>query len=1377
VNPAGSTSISVRVGTHASFFESLRRRLSSQDYPQLAALKARETSDPSIAMLDAWAAAGDVLTFYNERFINEGYLRTATERRSLAELSGLIGYRPGPGVASSVYLAFTLEKDPKQASGQTLIPKGTAVKSVPTDGEMPQTFETMEDLPARPEWNAMKPRLTIPQLVASTSNIESLFLDGADFQIKPNDHILLQLGRGGGSVELTIQDVRIDSTNKVTELVLGETLFSVRRLNRQVSTRVDNFLSLAESLTGFTWLNDKAADPLRKLKSGYGLVLTLPMNKWNRLSEYDDQITAWLKSVPETNPAIAKTELAKIDSIFNTLTKTLGTGIEDGSKQLIKDAQTICDEVLLLDERAIKFCAAADHAALIAEGGVPAVTQLTSPQQQLQNLFNVLPADFTVAQRKLKTWWGIKPAMGGLTVRAQDLNAIFAKLKSDLTPTSTYPHTNALGMIFQASSDVSDLSPSGGSPAQGRIDNLRDSVAGQAYAEELDAIVTLSPIPTSTILLQLDEQLLKPIRTEPKPSEKHKLAVERVQKENDTLAIAAAALDLADLLAVFPEFINARRKLFADEAKKILRDFDSLGTETDVAVKNDWTSVINVLNKAQETVNATNVYSTQLNTTMAAIGNDSSGLVQLISSISIPGNLNLTRKLEDLARELRRLNALNGGSGPNVPSPPQTPTTGGGIGQVARLEGEVVTRSGNEVLHRVADEVLSIPTNTAADVVAQLAASFGLVSREELKAKWAAVKNGDQEATAALLSPPISLFGHNAPRQVFSANLTINVDATDWPAKLDTNPIDYTGQVFLNAEVQSISTPSQFFLRMMGQDDQRLPMRDAQIVSRSDYGLTQKVTQIDLDDTETNWTKSWRPSPDPDPNSISYLRKTIAIVPIKNLPLAESRLIATIGKEADGSGLSLAHEFAAETNQIELDGIYLGLRPGQWIAVQGERSASPGVISHELCRITYVRHKLRKLPGDTVHTRIFLDRGLEHTYRRDTVTIYANVARATHGETVTQHALGSGDASQVFQAMPMVRGPLTYLPAATPSGIESTLTLRVKNLRWHEKDSLLESASSDRDFSVHTDETSRSSVQFGDGKTGARLPTGRENVQAQYRVGLGSAGNVKAGAITQLAGNKPLGLKEVINPLPATGGAGPENADQIRSNASLAVMALDRLVSVRDYADFARNYAAIEKAIARRFLVGGQPTVHVTIAGAGDIPIAEDSELLGHLQQAFRKLGDRLQVVRIETRELLLIFLSVRIRILTDHDWASVESAVRTQLYETLGFPRQELSQDVYLSKVHAAIQSVEGVAYVDVEVFAPLDQRKFEDALKKSATSGTGGNPLDDVFKSLLASTGLPKPKIPVLSSRVVGGGIRPAQIAYLSPDVPDSLFITEIK
>lgn len=96
-NRPGLSQLAYRIGTHSSFLETMIARLSSHDYPALKGLGTRDRGDSSLAFLDSWATVADVLTFYQERIANEGYLRTATERRSVLELARLVGYRLRPG--------------------------------------------------------------------------------------------------------------------------------------------------------------------------------------------------------------------------------------------------------------------------------------------------------------------------------------------------------------------------------------------------------------------------------------------------------------------------------------------------------------------------------------------------------------------------------------------------------------------------------------------------------------------------------------------------------------------------------------------------------------------------------------------------------------------------------------------------------------------------------------------------------------------------------------------------------------------------------------------------------------------------------------------------------------------------------------------------------------------------------------------------------------------------------------------------------------------------------------------------------------------------------------------------------------------------------
>ena len=123
----GLTALRYRVGTHSRFKETMKADVAN--HPALRQLATREDNDPSIALLDSCAGMLDVLSFYQERIANEGFLRTANERRSIGELAGQIGYQLGAGVAASVPLAFTVEDAPG-APGWAVIEKGTKLQSI-----------------------------------------------------------------------------------------------------------------------------------------------------------------------------------------------------------------------------------------------------------------------------------------------------------------------------------------------------------------------------------------------------------------------------------------------------------------------------------------------------------------------------------------------------------------------------------------------------------------------------------------------------------------------------------------------------------------------------------------------------------------------------------------------------------------------------------------------------------------------------------------------------------------------------------------------------------------------------------------------------------------------------------------------------------------------------------------------------------------------------------------------------------------------------------------------------------------------------------------------------------------------------------------------
>jgi predicted phage baseplate assembly protein len=404
-------------------------------------------------------------------------------------------------------------------------------------------------------------------------------------------------------------------------------------------------------------------------------------------------------------------------------------------------------------------------------------------------------------------------------------------------------------------------------------------------------------------------------------------------------------------------------------------------------------------------------------------------------------------------------------------------------------------------------------------------------------------------------------------------------------------------------------------------------------------------------------------------------------------------------------------------------------------------------------------------PGDTNRTTIRLAADLAYCYRRDTVVIYGNVVKATHGET-RKEVLGAGDGSQALQQFTLKQPPLTYIPSATPAGAASTLVVRVNDVAWQEVDSLADLAPSARNFTTSTDDDGRTTVIFGNGQEGSRLPTGQENIRAVYRNGIGKPGNVKPKQISLLM-SRPLGVKDVINPLRASGGADKESRDQARRNAPLAVMALDRLVSTRDYADFARTFAGIGKASAARLADGRRQLVHVTIAGADDIPIDQNSDVFRNLREALLQLGDPFLPIRLATRQLKLLVIQANVRVLAGYMWENVKPDVESALLAFYSFDQCGLGEDLQRSEAIGVIQKVKGVDYVDLDNFDALDEDQVRAAL-------AANEPLAKLIKSRDQIIVEPAQLNPDESDP--GKRITPAALAYLSPDVPSTILLNEI-
>jgi len=101
-------------------------------------------SDAGIMMIEAFAYMGDILSYYQDRRANEVYLPTATQLKSVLDISKMLGYQLKTATASRTKVYFTLAT-PAPAGG-FVVPKGFAIGTKPTDYEPSIQFETVQDL-------------------------------------------------------------------------------------------------------------------------------------------------------------------------------------------------------------------------------------------------------------------------------------------------------------------------------------------------------------------------------------------------------------------------------------------------------------------------------------------------------------------------------------------------------------------------------------------------------------------------------------------------------------------------------------------------------------------------------------------------------------------------------------------------------------------------------------------------------------------------------------------------------------------------------------------------------------------------------------------------------------------------------------------------------------------------------------------------------------------------------------------------------------------------------------------------------------------------------------------------------------------------------
>jgi predicted phage baseplate assembly protein len=1273
-NPPGLDVIGHRIGGHGEFLASMLARLSSPAYRALSALTVRTPDDPAIGLLDSAALLADLLTFYTDRIAAEGYLRTATEERSLALLGRLVGYLPRPGVSAGTYLTYTLDADPRKGRDlEVKIPRGARAQSVPGPAEEPQSFESMEDLVARWSWNDLKVRQRRPYQLTlkDLPDRQSVQVAGVATNLKPGDRLLFVFGAEPGRQQLeVVSGVEIDQDKNIT--VIGRPLPALPDLkNLRTALR-----KLLDGIVGDTPPEIvKRSVILQRFAEGVLQPLRDDAGK-----DEDDE-----KGTPE-DPGKLKTPTeyaSRLAEVLERVTEALDiaahyTHIREWLRNLHTDLTNLFQQAGQLEPPQPDDPGPGGHS---GESLFP------------ESLFNALGLAETVLRGGQSPPTELKPTSPAVL----GLGALLGALRTPAArqPASSRQLRRDLGKLYGPGSDLgaqllSALDPRVGEglyTAWRQVDltaplALQELLAMRLVATPFGATAPLNAVTRGNgeVMhqeweLEVPQSLGLTVSYDVKPQDPPKPPTPGDPKDTPTSA-----------KLLFELGANAWQDTIVDLGNGSPRNFGP----------------------------GTVVYGIDAETKLMTFD---------FQKHLPPHKVSVSD--EDAAKKVK------------------------------------VTITGPWT-----DE---IPTQELAENDESYIWRYVTETKKWIRITWSRKKPAD--ATGQLPFVDVTFFSTDRiPANLLTLDAVYEgVGVGSWVVvERPRKKTDLPGDPALNlvtARVTNIRT-----------------------IAKQAFGISGKVSELTLD----------RPWLDERDTKLSQLRDTTIYLRGDPLKLADEPMVDEVAGD-----------------EIELAELYDGLDPGRWVILTGDRTDIPGkptgVRGSELAMIAGLQQVVDTTrPGDIVHTKITLATDLAYRYRRETVHIYANIVRATHGAG-RDEPIGSGDASKPSQAFLLRQGPLTWLASDDPLGAAGTLEVRVDGVRWHEVDSFAGRGPEEQVYVTETADHDTIKVRFGDGDRGARLPTGVENVRARYRVGLGRAGNVAGGRITQLT-TRPLGVSGVDNPLPATGGADRDDASLLRRNIPLRVTAFDRLVSVPDYEDFARARAGIGRASARRLFNGTRQIVHLTVAGADDIALQEDSDIVTTLRTSLAEYGDASSPTEVAVREAVLLVISANIRVHPDHSWEIVEPAVRAALVDRLGFKRRELGQPAYLSEVLATAQAVPGVDYLDVDVFAgvpggitPVGLDQLAESLTeprtvvpaRSAVFDETSYQVDPVpgqttetLTAVAAKHGITVAELlrlnpditdvsPLAKGRVVVvfRGVRPAQLALLSPAVPDTLILKEVQ
>ncbi|MCG8458111.1 MAG: hypothetical protein MI919_17680 [Holophagales bacterium] len=349
------------------------------------------------------------------------------------------------------------------------------------------------------------------------------------------------------------------------------------------------------------------------------------------------------------------------------------------------------------------------------------------------------------------------------------------------------------------------------------------------------------------------------------------------------------------------------------------------------------------------------------------------------------------------------------------------------------------------------------------------------------------------------------------------------------------------------------------------------------------------------------------------------------------------------------------------------------------------------------------------------------------------LAVYANVASTVEGATVTE-VIGSGNPKIPNATFPLSR-PLTF--EMLDGLLQPSLSIRVSGQLWHRVTSLFGRRPDERIYMLDRTFGGQALVVFGDGTFGALPPEGSDNIIATYRTG--ASGAAVARDTLSLLQSRPLGLSRIWNPYAGTPGAAAEGGPSIRQRTPLWTRSLGRVVAFYDYQDFSAVFPGISKARVFSVVTRESTWIQVTVSLEGDPRPMDEKEIqaaLSSLSTALDGARDSNAPFVVQRYEARPVSFDAVVELdpdpTSEEAWLVLEQELRQDLEARYGFENQSFGVSIAASEVVRRLQAHDKVRSVFLLDFGAYDEdrsdgvpaldRSVEGRLARSTDGSAGG-------------------------------------------------------